>query len=241
MELQADLHVHTCLSPCADRRMLPSVIAGAARAAGLDVIAVCDHNAAANVAAVREAGRREGLWVIGGMEITSAEEVHVLAYFGGGEGLAAVEAEVSRHLPGLNDVDRFGEQTVVDADDRAVREDARRLIGATTLSVEAIVNLVHAHGGAAAASHVDREGFSLLGQLGLVPEGLALDALEVSARCAPAGREAFRRWGLPLLASSDAHRPEDLGRARTVLTVEAATFDEFRWALAGTGGRRVRL
>ena len=55
--LLADFHVHTALSPCGDDEMSPPAIVDAALAAGLDMIAVCDHNAAGNTASVGFANR----------------------------------------------------------------------------------------------------------------------------------------------------------------------------------------
>jgi DNA polymerase III alpha subunit len=69
-----DLHVHTCLSPCADNSMVPRTIVERAKQAGLDAVGICDHNAAANVQAVREVGREAGIGVLAGLEVTTAEK-----------------------------------------------------------------------------------------------------------------------------------------------------------------------
>jgi len=52
--LRADLHIHTCLSPCAQREMVPTAIVKRAKAAGLDMIGICDHNSAENAGATME-------------------------------------------------------------------------------------------------------------------------------------------------------------------------------------------
>ena len=39
-----DLHIHSCLSPCADDSMTPHNICNMAKIKGLDLIAVTDHN-----------------------------------------------------------------------------------------------------------------------------------------------------------------------------------------------------
>ena len=44
MMINTDLHIHSCVSPCADREMTPEAIVARAREAGLELIAVCDHN-----------------------------------------------------------------------------------------------------------------------------------------------------------------------------------------------------
>ncbi|MBP1603600.1 MAG: histidinol-phosphatase, partial [Acidobacteria bacterium] len=73
------MHVHTCLSPCGELDMHPSAIVRAATDAGLDGILICDHNAADNVAAVGRAARVSGCVAVPGMEITTEEEVHLVA------------------------------------------------------------------------------------------------------------------------------------------------------------------
>ena len=75
-----DLHLHSCLSPCAEDDMTPWNMVGMAKIKGLDVIAITDHNAVLNAEDAMAAGREYGVEVIPGMEITSREEVHMLAY-----------------------------------------------------------------------------------------------------------------------------------------------------------------
>ena len=43
-----DLHIHSCLSPCADNDMTPSNIAGMATIAGVQIVALTDHNTVKN-------------------------------------------------------------------------------------------------------------------------------------------------------------------------------------------------
>ena len=103
-EFKADLHVHTCLSPCADWEMSPRKIIRRSREVQLDLIAVCDHNSAENAAAVMHEGRRNGVCVLPGLEICSREEVHVLALFGEPEQALAMQDLVYAQLSGENRV-----------------------------------------------------------------------------------------------------------------------------------------
>ncbi|MGQ9858817.1 MAG: PHP-associated domain-containing protein [Thermodesulfobacteriota bacterium] len=242
VEIRADLHIHTSLSPCTDTwRMTPGAIVKVAMEMGLQVIAICDHNSMRNVAAVQGAAGRWGPAVLPGMEITSAEEVHVLGLFPDLERAAAMQEVVDRSLPGENSPDIFGYQVLMDQDDEILGSEDRFLAGATTMGIDEIVKAIHAYDGLAIASHVDREGFGILAQLGWIPQGLALDGLEVSwAMSRPEARERFpqiRNW--PLLRSSDAHRPEEVGRAWSRLMVEGPTLEEIRFALRAEGGRLV--
>jgi len=235
-ELKADLHVHTCLSPCAEPEMVPTGIVRQARNAGLDVIGICDHNSAENVGAVVSAGQSENLAVVGGIEITSREEVHILGFFQDLTKLMQLQELVYGNLAGENDEEAFGAQTVVNENDEAVGSVEKLLIGATGLSVDRVVEEIHGLGGLAVASHVDREGFSILGQLGFIPEGLKLDALEVSPS------SPFGEWeGHTVVTFSDAHFLRDIGRSFTTFAVREAAIDEFGKALAGREGRKAAI
>ncbi len=236
---QADLHVHTCLSPCADVKMSPLAIVKRAQTIGVDILGICDHNSAENAPAALEAARRHGVSVLPGMEVTSAEEVHILALFDAPEPARELQETVYRHLPGENDEETFGMQVVANADDEVLGFNQRLLIGATTLRVEEIVEAILSLGGLTIAAHIDRESFSLIGQLGFVPDDLPLDALEISPGISH--DEAVRRYApsLPLVQSSDAHKVEEIGRCRTGFLVEEASIEEIRKALEEKEGRRI--
>lgn len=233
-KVRADLHVHTCLSPCADIQMLAPAIVERAKRADLDMIGICDHNSGENVAAVVKAGARAGLAVIPGMEITSSEEVHILGLFDSEADLMDLQETVYQNLPGENSEEAFGPQLVADEWGNIVEKNHRLLIGATTLTVDQVVDAIHRRSGLAIASHVDRERFSLIGQLGFVPEGLELDALEVSDP-SRTGEE----YGYPVITSSDAHFLEDVGKSLTSFEMEDASLSEIGKALRHELGRGV--
>jgi hypothetical protein len=229
-----DLHVHTCLSPCADNGMVPTRIVARALEQGLAAIGICDHNSAGNVAAVRQAARKD-LRVLGGMEITTSEEAHILALFDGQEALERMERLVQEGLEGLNDPEAWGDQILVDSRDQPVGIEERLLAGASALSAEATVREIQALGGLAIASHVDRPAFNLAQQLGFIPPELPLDAVELSFHFR-GDRAGFRAFGFPLVSFSDAHFPEEIGRRRTLFRVEEPSVAALRQALRAGGG-----
>ncbi len=234
---RADLHVHTCLSPCAELDMTPQTVVRQALRARLDIIAVCDHNSGENVPAVRRLGRAAGLAVIPGMEVTTREEVHVLALFEYGRQLAAMQRQVYARLPDRGRGPAVGHQLVVNDQDEVVRFNRKLLQGAVDLSLEDVVSRIHALGGLAIAAHVDREGFGIIGQLGFIPKDLPLDALEIAFGDPAAAGET----GLPFLTSSDAHQGDLVGSKVTSFMMKAPSIHEIREALAGRGGRRATL
>ena len=239
--IKADLHVHTCLSPCSGLDMSPREVVSAAMQNGIELIGVCDHNSAENVLAVKKAGNRNGLMVLGGMEVASSEEAHLLVFFDDDDDLLAFQDFIYRHLPGRNDEHSFGLQVIADDEDGVSGFCDRMLIGATDLPAQAIVARARAARGTSlvVAAHVDREAFSLIGQLGFIPPGLDLDAVEVSANMTKA--EALKRFPdcrkYPIITGSDAHKPGDIGKRVTVFTMEDGSVLEVKKSLIGSDGR----
>jgi len=175
------------------------------------------------------------------MEMTSREEVHVLALIDRVDSALQLQEIVYEHLPGENNAAAFGLQVVVDADHTVLGFNNRLLAGATELPVEQVVEFIHRLDGLAIASHADREAFGIIGQLGFIPPGLPLDALEISRNTTV--EEARRRYpecaGSAFVRSSDAHSIEDIGAAVTWLLLTDATVAEIRKALQGVDGRRL--
>jgi len=222
--------------------MSPREVVNAALKKGLDLIGVCDHNSAENVLAVKKAGERNGLMVIGGMEVASSEEAHILVFFDDDDDLLGFQKHIYRHLDGRNDEHAFGLQVIADDEDGVTGFCDRLLIAATSLPAEAIVAEARMAKGESLviAAHVDREAFSMIGQLGFIPPGLSLDAVEISPHIAVA--DARRRFPectkYPVITGSDAHHPEDVGKRYTCFTVADGTIAEIRMALAGRDGRK---
>lgn len=240
---RADLHIHTALSPCAADEMTPPAIVGAALEAGLDMIAIADHNTARNVASVQQAAKAAGaaLTVLPGMEITSAEEVHVLGLFPDVPAALDVAERLKALLPAADQhyYSFFGEQPLLDAAGEKTGTETAALAYATPLDLDETVGLIHEAGGLAIAAHVDRKSFSVYSQLGFFPKGTKFDAVEVSRHLAsdsPRFAE-IAALGLAVTGSSDGHFVEEIGRGCTELRLAAPTFAELALALAGAEER----
>ena len=236
-EFKADMHIHTCLSPCADLEMSPRNIVKEAKKKGLDIIGICDHNSAENFPAVEKSAYREGIKVIGGIEITTREEVHILALFGNESDLFIMQEAVYANLQGSNNEERYGLQVVVNENDEVLSFNKRLLIGATEMSVEEVVKLIHKNNGIAIAAHVDRESFSIIANLGFIPERLELDALEIVE---PSGRNKVSTdKDFVFITSSDAHFIKDVGQRYSCFMMKESTFEEIRKCLCKEDGRKV--
>ena len=186
-----------------------------------------------------EAAGRLGIRALPGLEITSREEVHVLARFYDRDAALRLQERVYDALPGENDPDVFGLQVVADAEDGVLGFNGRLLAGAADLPLADVVAAIRGLGGLAVAAHADREGFGIVGQLGFIPDGLELDALEFSPNMSlDDARQAFGTKR-PLITSSDAHSPEEVGRASTTFWLREGSAAEIGLALKGREERRI--
>lgn len=207
MKVTYDLHIHSCLSPCGDEEMTPHNIVNMAKLIGLDMIALTDHNSCKNCPALLHVAQQAGLVAVPGMELCTAEEIHVVCLFPRLEAAMAFDARVETTLPSIqNRPDIFGTQTVMDENDDPVSDYPVMLTTGSSLGVDEVAALVRQYGGAAFPAHIDRPSFSLTASLGTVPE-LGFRAHEISRRgdmVTLTAHYPVLQSG-PLLRNSDAH------------------------------------
>jgi len=152
------------------------------------------------------------------MEITTSEEAHILALFDDMESIMKLQDIVYNNLmPGINDEKRFGDQIVVNEKDEVLEFNRRLLIAATELSAYSVVNTIHSLGGLAVASHVDKDVFSVISQLGFIPDNLKFNALEMSCHMdRERAEQLFTNYkSYTWISSSDAHYLDDIGKRTT--------------------------
>jgi PHP family Zn ribbon phosphoesterase len=230
-----DLHIHSTLSPCGALEMSPRNIVERAREVGLDLIALTDHNMTENSRAVHALGQEAGVLVLFGMEVQTEEEVHVLTIFDDFEIALAFQKEIYSLLPPVkNDIDFFGDQVVVDEHDEIVRFEERLLLNSAQISLSDASAWVKAHGGLVIPAHIDSPTFSVLSQLGYVPDDVPFDALEVRhPERLDAVKPLVSNRNLPFVTFSDAHYVKDIGRRRIRLNLDAPECRSIEEALKG--------
>ena len=218
--MRFDLHIHSCLSPCANLEMSPAEIVRRAVAAGMDGIALTDHQSARNAPAIATCAANAGLRCLFGLEVCTSEEAHTLALFDTVEQALAMTDWVYAALPKrVNDPDTFGDQPVVTWDDDIVEMEWRILAMACRRSIPETAAKARELGGLYIAAHIDRPNFSVVSALGSIPEpfdggGRYFDAVELS-RTADADAWLPRAAGYAATRSSDAHNLDDVARVWT--------------------------
>lgn len=205
--------------------MTPATIAGMGKLAGLDLMALTDHNSCGNCRAFCEAAEAYGLVGVPGMELCTLEEVHVVCLFPDIDRAEAFGALVRGRLGETpNDPDIFGPQILMDREDRVVGEEPRMLAGASGIGVYEAAGLAAEFGGVAYPAHIDRPSFSLLSNLGLWDWSLGFALAELSRSCPPgfgAGRADL--VGVPFITGCDAHYLDQIDGGGQTMELPACT------------------
>jgi len=236
MEFAVDFHIHSALSPCGDRDMTPNNIVNMALLKGLDIIAVTDHNSCSNLPAVMEAARENGLMVIPGMEVQTKEEVHILCLFKRMEGAMKFAEIVYNSLPDINNNEEiFGLQLVFNRFDEIISKEDKMLLSSTVLSVDDVFMLVRGLGGICIPAHVDRQGFSIITNLGFIPPNLKVKTIEISKNFTPTA--VFKKYPFldkfNYIISSDAHYLQDISERDFFIELDCLNVSELFYKLGG--------
>jgi PHP family Zn ribbon phosphoesterase len=221
--------------------MIPPLIVQRALEHEIDVIAITDHNASANVHAVQKAAEGTRLTVLPGMEVQSREDVHLLTLFDNLDALETWQTQVDQFLPDLpNSSDFFGEQFIVDETGEFIRSEPRLLLTSTNFSIDEIFERVSSLGGLVIPAHVERTSYGLFPSLGLISETWNVLALEISRHTTlekdAAKFPALRKY--PLIQSGDVHRLDEF-LGTTIFTLASPTLMEIRMAFNQIDGRAV--
>lgn len=242
-----DLHIHSCLSPCGDDDMTPANIAGMAALNGLNIVALTDHNSSRNCPAFFEAAKRNGLIPVAGMELTTAEDIHVVCLFRNLDDALAFNDFVDSRRPKIkNKPEIFGNQRIMDAEDKIIGEEESLLINAADISLDEAFDEVLKRGGVAYPAHIDRPSNGIVETLGVFPEEPAFTAYELND--ASSDEEYRRRFpildGLSRAVSSDAHYLWNISEAKFSIPLDdepyssALVRERLIDYLLGKGGRR---
>lgn len=222
--IKYDFHIHSALSPCGDNEMTPNNIVNMAAVLGLTHIALSDHNTVGNARAAMLAGEKVGVSVLPGMEVETEEEVHILTVYPNLESATFVANVVYENLPDIkNRPEIFGEQRFIDENDNILGLEEKLLISPSQISINKLFSLVKDAGGLFIPAHVDRHSYSVLTNLGFIPDDLDIKYIELSKTVSDVSEYINNRPDLEkykILQSSDAHNLEALVTEPGTLDIE---------------------
>ena len=226
-----DLHIHSCLSPCADDDMTPNNIANMGALLGLNIMALTDHNSCKNLPPFFSACKRNGIIPIGGTELSTAEDIHLICLFQTLEDAMSFGEEIGkRRLPIKNKPEIFGNQLILGEEDEVVGTEENLLISATEIPLEEAVKLAEKYGGVAYPAHIDRESNGIIAILGDIPPEPDFTCCEFNDRNNIDGYKSKHSSVVPLtvLSCSDAHRLWDISEAENFVYIEDEPYSSDR-------------
>ena len=222
-----DFHIHSCLSPCGDDESTPNSIAGMASLCGLDVVALTDHNTAKNCPAFFEAAERYGVIPIAGMELTTAEDIHMVCLFETLEGALEFDGRVAKERILIkNRTDIFGQQLIVDSCDNILGTDEHLLVTASLITIDNAPAIAEQYGGICYPAHIDRQSNGIITALGTFPTVPHFSAFELNdADNAAEFVEKYALGGKFAVFGSDAHNLGDIPDASSYLELQCDKAD----------------
>lgn len=197
--------------------MTPNNIVNMAKLKGLDVIALSDHNCARNVEAAAKVAQDAGIVLVPGIEMTTAEEVHMLVLFEEPEAARVFGDRLYSDLPEImNKPDFFGNQLIIDENDEVTGTLDKLLISALPYDIDESCSLAAEYGGRVIPAHINKGANSVLANLGFFPPQLAFKTIEtVTGLAIENDVSRFEQ-----IHSSDAHNLWQIAERERYLEVE---------------------
>ena len=225
MKYSYDLHVHSCLSPCADNDNTPNNLAGMAHLSGIRIVALTDHNTAKNCPAFFEAAKRYGIVPVAGMELTTSEDIHVVCLFEKLESAMRFDEFIdTRRVLIKNRTDIFGDQLILDGNDEIVGTEENLLPNATVISLDEAPALVKEFGGICFPAHIDRDANGIVAILGTVPTSPDFRCVEIhDAERIPEYKEKYGLSDKLFIVSSDSHYLTDIDETNNFFELDTAS------------------
>jgi len=170
-------------------------------------LALTDHNTCKNCPAFFEAAKRNGIIPIAGMELTTAEDIHIVFLFEELEDAMKFGDEIEkRRILIENRADIFGDQLIMNGQDEVIGEEKYLLSNATSVTIDDCPKLASEFGGICYPAHIDRESNGAISTLGTFPDWLDFKLFELHDGSLEAEyREKYPLKGRKAVVGSDAH------------------------------------
>lgn len=224
MDIAYDFHIHSALSPCASNDMTPNNIVNMALLKGLDAISITDHNSCANLPSVMHAASLNGITLLPGIEVQTREEVHVLCYFKSLDNALELGNFIYSRLPDIKaDEDIFGEQLVLDFNDNITGKLDKLLLSSTDISLNDLFGITNELEGICIPAHINRKSYSILSNLGFIPQGMDINNVEISGVIADFETPLVLTGHYRIIRSSDAHSLGEISERTNYITLETFT------------------
>lgn len=216
--------------------MTPNNIVNMAKLKGLDFIAISDHNSCKNCRSAIIAGERAGLLVLPAMELTTAEDIHVLCLFRNlDDALEFDQFVYSSMFKIKNKTNIYGEQLILDENDNPKGSMENLLIVASGIPFHKASSVVMGYNGFAIPAHIDKKANSVISILGSLEKDMGYDTAELSKGCDKTALYSEKPYlsEYKAIVNSDAHYLWDISEKTQSILLPELSKDSVFNALLG--------
>ena len=214
--------------------MTPANIAGMAAVLGLDVIALTDHNSCRNCAPFLKMADAYGLLALPGMELTTAEDVHVVCLFPNLYSAMDFDTYVYERMFKIQNKEHvFGAQILYGDDDQIIGHEPNLLISNASINFDEVFDLTEERGGIMIPAHIEKTSNSLISNLGFVPPDSRFLCAELKDLSKLAELKSFNPYlnQCNIITNSDAHALDQMNEPVHFLDVEGRSVSNVLRAL----------
>jgi PHP family Zn ribbon phosphoesterase len=222
--------------------MSPAAMMHRLKELNIEWIAITDHNSLANCPPYAKVAADNGIAFTYGVEIQTSEEIHLLAYFDAADRAMQFNRVLYEALlPIPNDAEFFGDQVVIDADEKIVRLEERALSNSVLWDIAETKAKIEEYDGFCVPAHIDAVANSIIGQLGFLPREMHFPLLGITAVLTIKDYLMLHpdMAELSFLRASDAHYLSDLGCGSSRICVEEPTVKELVMAAKRLDERKI--
>lgn len=227
MRYYYDLHIHSCLSACADVLMSPNNLFNMAHLKGLDIISITDHNSMLQYPVLMEIAKSYDMLFVPGIEVTTIEDVDLLIYFKTFEDAMAFGHQIESYQSNIPyHKDLYGTQVITDIDDQPCGEIDHLLSKPLNLSIKDLMRHLERYPHLLIPAHLNKTKHSAIHHL----NDIHCDAIELMIK--PDMDLFIQKNALThyiILHSSDAHQLTDIMEKtpHNHITLERLDMDAF--------------
>ena len=214
--------------------MTPSNIVRMAHIKGLDVLALTDHNSLKNTPAFMQAAGQYKIIAIPGIEVCTIEDVHVIGLFPTLEDALGFDEFIYGKLTDIeNNPKIFGNQYIYNERDEIIASEPKLLISGALISIDEAYEKISSYNGVMIPAHIDRPAYSLIANLGFVPENSMFTCVELKDKINEQDLVQNNPYlkNCNVIYNSDAHYLYEINERDNYIEVENATITDILNAL----------
>lgn len=209
--IKIDFHIHSCHSACGSLDMSPKNVIKSLLNQNIKIAAISDHNSIKNSFSFISLGIINGICIFPACEIQTEEEIHLVVVFPNLEIAQKWQNWIDQIIPKIElNPEIFGDEPIVDEDENILELPEILYSVSLPISFDDLEKKATQDNLLYFPAHIGDSSYSLISQLGFIPEDHLFHIAEVSNK---KDFDVFKinNPDLTLITNSDAHYLNQIG------------------------------